>query len=390
MASPIIMPAKVREGRSGRARLELRERIISGGVSDPLPSEHLLAKELGVAQSTIHLAMLSLEQEGLLFREGRLRRLNLARKTKESNNQLLNRSIIILSPFRVPRKEQGPFYHKSRGWFEGVSDGAIDMVRESELHTMIIRPDAITPEMIQQLVENRPEGLVIPEIPTLHKEAFEALVNPFIAAKIPVAAYYANYEMPTVDRVKSDHEAGAYQLTRFLQQQGRTRILPIATSGSVNFLWYRERRCGYERAMHEAGLEPLPSLEVPDSGWDSYITEERIKRVSRLYVGYLIDALAGVDAIMATTDGDVAYVNNALALLGHDLTEKIMVTGYDNYWTDMPDCALPLLPPVASMEKFNYESGKALVQLIRDRNSGILPPTPTERVIAPKLIAPVI
>lgn len=389
MAVPVIMPAKVRAGRTGHARLILRERIISGGVSDPLPSEHVLAKELGVAQSTIHLAMLSLEQEGLLFREGRLRRLNSGQKFQASNNQLINRSIIILSPYRVSKHEQGTHYHKSHGWLEGISDGAIDLVRESDLHAMIIRPDALTPELIQQLVAERPEGLVIPEIPNLSYEAFTALVNPFIVAKIPVAAYCASFDIPSVDRVKSDHESGAYQLTNYLLQQGRKRILPLISSKMRDCLWAKERRRGYERAMLEAGLEPLPSLEIPETDWTGYITEERIKRISRLYVGYLIDIYNQVDALMAITDGDIAYVHHALKLLGPDLNQKIMVTGYDNYWTDTPDCALENIPLVASVEKFNYESGQALVQMIQDRNSGKLPPTPTERVIAPKLITSV-
>jgi len=390
MASTPSNVASETEMSRGQTRVILRQRIIAGGVSDPLPSEHYFAKELGVAQSTVHRAMISFEREGLLSRDGRLRRLVTLPKTKETQ-RLLNRSIVVFTPYRLPVKNRGQLSHNDHGWIEGVNDGAIAAVQEGDLNTLILRPETISPDTIQQLLEERPEGVVIPDIVKFSRDKFEALINPFVAAKIPVAAFCAAFETPTVDCVKSDHENGSYQLTQYLLKQGRKRILRMVKQNTQSLLWVQERQHGYERAMHEAGIEPLPPLEMPDS--DLAITsygEERVNRLSRFCLGYLYNLVSQVDAIMTISDGDIPFVAKAIKMLGRDPANDLLLTGYDNYWSDTPERNVEPTPPVATIDKLNYESGQELVRLIMDRKEGKLPPTPVVRVITPKLITPLI
>ncbi len=69
------------------------------------------------------------------------------------------------------------------------------------------------------------------------------------------------------DRVVFDHEAGAYQLTRWLIGQGRRRPLFLQPA-TINRLWLSRRYAGYARAMAEAGLRAwAPLVEAPAFEW---------------------------------------------------------------------------------------------------------------------------
>ena len=100
-----------------------------------------------------------------------------------------------------------------------------------------------------------------------------------------------------IDAVTSDHEAGSYALTKWLISQGRKRILrfwQLAVSGPSEVQpWLTQRNAGYERAMRECGVEPLPAVEIFDPGYHNFNnTEEDFKLQSRLMAGYLVEHLA--------------------------------------------------------------------------------------------------
>jgi DNA-binding transcriptional regulator YhcF (GntR family) len=56
----------------------LREELLRGALSDPLPGVHALTAELGANHNTVHKALRLLEQEGVLLAQGPGRRRRIA------------------------------------------------------------------------------------------------------------------------------------------------------------------------------------------------------------------------------------------------------------------------------------------------------------------------
>ena len=79
--------------------------------------------------------------------------------------------------------------------------------------------------------------------------------------RLPVVVNDDGPTLSQYDRVISDHEIGAYELTSWLLGQGRRRILPLWGVDRERY-WVKMREAGYQRAMREAGLEPLPAVYV--------------------------------------------------------------------------------------------------------------------------------
>ncbi len=109
---------------------------------------------------------------------------------------------------------------------------------------------------LDALFAAQPSGMVATSSVNGDPVALEALRR-CREAGIPAVAYGNAPELRDYDRAYSDHRAGSRDLTRWLLAHGRRRIVPFFPLEPSMF-WETERIAGYEEAMREAGLEPLP------------------------------------------------------------------------------------------------------------------------------------
>jgi DNA-binding LacI/PurR family transcriptional regulator len=193
-------------------------------------------------------------------------------------------------------------------------------------------------------------------------------------------------ELEAYDRVLSDHEAGSYELTRFLIAQGRRRLLNVWTAPATGY-WFAKRRAGYERALHEAGLEPLPDLIVPPF-IPAHGRRDAFERAVRQMASFFIEPFSAsppVDALLMATDIDALGAAAACRLFHKVPNEDVAIAGYDDFWLDCEETQFESCPPL-TMNKRDAEMGEALVQLLLDRTSGKLPDSPQSRLIKPRLV----
>lgn len=361
------------------ARTLLREWLSSDSVPNPLPSEHQIARNLGVAQPTVHRALIMLEQEGLVTREGRLRRPTSS--LTSSSGHVLNSSIIVIAPYRSDENT-----NHGDAWIEGSTRGVYEMISRGDLNALILKPESLLEHTACQLIKNQPTGVVVPEIYKVTQEKMKKLITPFIQAQIPVAVYSGEFESPEADQIVSDHEAGSYLLTRWLIAQGRRRIYRRELPEYAHIRWVSERRKGYEKAMREAGLEPFGGITIRDLPNTEFISEQTIEIRSRLWAGYLYPYKNNIDAMMVDSDGEIPILSRALRILGFIPNQDVTMVGYDDYWSEIPERQYEPIPPLATIDKLNRTAGRELVQLILDRSAGKLPTGPIIRTIQPKLI----
>ena len=99
----------------------------------------------------------------------------------------------------------------------------------------------------------------------------------------------------------SDHEAGAYALTKWLIGQGRKRILrfwQVAVGGPSEVQpWLTKLNAGYERAMRECGVSRASRGNFDPANTTLTIAREDFELQSRLMAGYLVEHLRGPNAI---------------------------------------------------------------------------------------------
>lgn len=373
-----------------RARVEHRVRSwIDRGrlaVGQEIPSETKLANELSVARGTVRSALKRLEAEGLLeCSQGRTRRVKSGPPVALSRS-LLSRVFVVLAP---PVRDDPR--HRQSGWSEWITQGVIQALRARSLHVLTLDPTEVRPAELSGLMQQTPAGVLVPEVfrgLCADPAAGLPLLSRLRDAGVPAVAYGGDPRLAPFNRVVSDHEAGAYALTRYLVQSGRRRPLMLIEQPGQTY-WLTARRSGYERAMREAGLEPVPPLTMPPFPAEREPSAEFFDSVSRYVMGHLYEHLAGtqpVDAILAMSDGKVFPIARACELLGKRVHEDVAVVGYDNYWQDSWERAYTELSPLATIDKQNFEMGRQMVELLLDRADSDSIEAAQTRVVPPRLV----
>lgn len=369
--------------RAPQARVihSLKQWMTEGELSagTPLPSERALSEQFQVNRGTVRRALQILQDEGLLrTQNGRTR---IVTAQSQARTGALRTSVALLAPLfsELPSNEN------RAGRIEYIGRGALEAIRGIGKHAMSLNPDCLTREEVRQLASEQPFGVVITDIAANPARAVE-LAQWFSEAGVPVCSYGDMPANTGLDRVTSDQEDGCYQLTKYLISKGRRRILNF-WSAPLDLYWNQQRTAGYERAMREAGLEPLAPVQMPPfpvTNGDISIFQEG----TRATVGYLVEHLVGpepVDALMVSTDNDYFGVAAACRLCGKEPQQEVLIAGYDNYWVDDEKRAYEPTVPVATIDKRNKEMGTALVQLLADRVEGRLPEGPQRRLVKPAL-----
>lgn len=382
MAHPVV------ENSSPRARAvrTLREWIQKGVLKrgETLPSEHALSLQLEVGKATVGRALHVLEEEGLLRLVSA--RTRVVSAPSLSNQRLVQKAVVVLWP--SVNIDTRPVMG---GWSEAIVKGMLNGIRDAGLHSLALNPGTMTTADVEQLIRERPCAVTVPDIlhgPFSKEDAAGHFLRRLAEARIPVVCYGDSASFQHCDRVTSDHEDGSYALTRLLIERGRKRICMFWDT-PFSFYWSHGRRRGYERAMKEAGLEPLPVIEVPPGDPRVDGEEARFKAFVRRFAGYLVEVLLGndpPDALMMASDGLVGAAAGALRLFNKRPNKDILLVGYDNYWRETPWLPFESCGPVATVDKRNYECGQEMIRLLTERLEGKLPPEPQCRVVKPELL----
>jgi DNA-binding LacI/PurR family transcriptional regulator len=316
-----------------------------------------------------------MEVEGLIIRRtGRTR--TVAGHADRPEGVLVNSVIVIAEAMDI--QSDLPVY----GWGGYVGAGAVRALGEEGLHAMLVSPQRLDSESLSRLLAGHPRGLIVPEIdlPTANTQRWLELA----AESRTVAVVFGDEVGSEVfDRVVPDHATGAYELTRWLLQQGRRAIRQFWTNGPPT-RWAQARRAGYKRAMKEAGLEPLEEICRTQGEYPTLDGPGIFAAEAEATAGTLIPYAMGAkptDAIMVDTDGHVAMIASAMSKLGKVPNKDIWLVGYDDYWDQSPTAEFNATPPLASVDKRNFECGRQMSMLLHERLEGKLPSEPQVRLI---------
>ena len=363
-----------------QARVEqfLRRWVQSKAPAESLPSERDLAEQLSVSRTTVRRALAALARHGLLTREGR--HLRVAGTPLQEDGRLLARTIVMLMPAMQETDTQ------RMQWNEYLSFGSAKALRSAGLNVLSVIEKDVEDGEIQAIVRQRPMGVLIPE--TFRDPARTLRAARLVSqAGIPVVIYGGAPEHAVFDRVMSDHEAGSAMLTEYFIDRGFKRIVQLWPKPWEHY-WFQARQRGYEKAMRQAGLEPLGNLQTgavnPCGG-----NRDNFETQVRLIAGHLVPALTTLpcpEVLLCGSDRDVAYTIAACRLFGKEVGRDIQVAGYDGYLAMCEEREFEPGLPAATVSKENQRMGEQMVEVLLDRIGGKLPEGPQTRVVRPRLV----
>lgn len=381
---PVAEEAEVPlQNEAPRARvLRTMRQWIKQGVlpaGETLPSERDISVRLGVALATVQRALKVLEEEGLVVKHpGRTRTVA---EPKESDKGLMKDSVFVIGI----GYEDTPADSQPLGWGGYVAAGSLRALSEAGLHTMVLVPEGAKIAGLDRLLASGPMGLIVPEIDIIGVDPC-GWARLGAEAGVPTVVFGDESGCQMFDRVAPDHEAGGYELTKWILSRGRRQIRQYWTFATMS-AWGLARQRGYERAMREAGLEPLEAIVSLDAEYHDEGTVA-FKARSQAAAGAMLPFIHGeksTDAIMVVTDGSVSPVIGALGLLGKKANVDVDIVGYDNYWEQVWERDLVPAGPLATVDKNNIEIGRQLVSLLLERRGGSLPVGPQLRLVKPTL-----
>ncbi len=340
-----------------------------------------------VSRTTVRAALRQLAGEGLLKSAG-TRGLIVAETLRSETQALLAGTVIVLSePGDIPKPVQG----HAAGLESVIQMGVIDRLNGSATHALCLNCQEISTAQIQRLIEERPKGMIALRH-AIQTRAGQAILNQFRRDGIRVVAYGDVPEVRDDDTLVSDHEAGSYELTRWLIETGKTRILrywQMPQTDARTPEWLARRDAGHERAMRQAGLEPIPALLAPSLPKQPRDAGE-FAMWSQLAAGQLLGHLgpgaSRPEAIMCISDSVVPPAAAACRMLGVEPNRDVALVGYDHSWADLRFGEWEPTAPLATVDKDNYAIGRMLAELLLDRVTGKLPPEPQHRLAAPRLV----
>lgn len=354
-----------------------------------LPPERTLAKQFGVSRPTLRNVLGELERRQLIQTGQRgQRKTRHAPHPPPAAQTVLTDTIVLVTD--LPGVAHVPA-GRPTGWSGYVYTGASEMIHEQKLHVLNVRHTSLIGTQIEQLIAEHPRGVVVLDN-ALQSANGRQLLDRAQAAHLPVVV--EGLSCPALagfDTVGPDHEAGAYQLTKWLIARGARRILRYYDRGAVQQrpVWLRARDCGTEHALTAAGLTILPPVFHPDVGGPPDTPQAftaLAHAVADVLVGPVQQSAPTPDAIMAISDGYVPVLAAACRLLRQTPNRDIALVGYDNYWLESPERRWEPTAPLATIDKLNPQIGRALVQLLLDRIAGQLPVEPQHRLVQSQFV----
>lgn len=168
-------------------------------------------------------------------------------------------------------------------------------------------------EVVEDLLRQRVDGLVLTVTDARSSDVLQALAQeatPFVLA-------YHQPENPRYSAVSVDNRAGMALATRHLLAAGHRRIGMVAGS-ALQSDRARLRYAGYQEAMHGAGLEALPLIEMPAHTQADFAAIEPWLRGPQ-----------APSALLCSNDLLAISLINALRRNGWSVPQQLSVMGFD-------------------------------------------------------------
>jgi LacI family repressor for deo operon, udp, cdd, tsx, nupC, and nupG len=159
-----------------------------------------------------------------------------------------------------------------------------------------------------------------------------------------------------------DHRQAAVDAVQYLINRGHKRIALLGANES--YLWARQRRAGYELAMHRARIEIDPQLLRIARGTDYSFGMEA--------AGALLAQEIPPTALFAVSDTLAIGAIKAFRRAGRRVPEDLAVVGFD----DIP-LSEAFEPALTTITQPMFELGVAAAELLLERISGRTPQSRT-------------
>ncbi len=369
-------------GKLSRSEMvtRLRAHVDSGEFAEsfPLPSERVLSDRFSSHRTTVRRALKQLIDEGVLRREGR--RIMITGRTKGC---LSGTAALLVPP---PVKDHEPEVWRS--WSEYITLNLSRGISEAGLNLLSLHPDQLTADTLVRLAQMRPLGVLVPEVFGLNTAAVIELCDAVVAHDLRVVVSGGDPLFGKYDRVASDHVYGGKILAEALIGEHRTRLAHVA-AGSFDTYWMKARAEGAADACAAAGVAEPRRIIVPPVF--ALRTQDSFDAHVKLIAGHLVSHLGpqlDVDALMVASDRESYAVAAAVNLFGKVPGRDIAICGFDNIYSLCEERQFESFTPHFTVDKHNETMGRQMLELLRDRVDGKLPPEPQLRLVEPTLLRP--
>jgi len=149
----------------------------------------------------------------------------------------------------------------------------------------------------------------------LESDKMHMAINQIQDDQIPVVLCNVNYDELDVPTVTIDYEKATYEITKQLLEKGKKDIYLLSTVRKYTVNTHKVK--GYEKAMTEAGLEPLIFRTSGDVSINKYHFEEFIKNKH-------------IEAVIAVRDSIAVSFMNIAINAGYQVPQDIEVIGLQN------------------------------------------------------------
>lgn len=198
-------------------------------------------------------------------------------------------------------------------------------------------------ESIRQVLAEQVDGIIFmnDELEDKEMDEVKELVHKAVTPMVLANVYS---ESDTLPSVMIDYEEAAYKVTKELIEQGKKKIYMLTTVRrySVNF----GKVAGYEKAMKEAGLEPL----VFRTSGDVSINSQHFRE-------FFADKK--VDAALSVRDSIAISFMNVMQDKGLRVPEDLSVIGFQN-----TKYAVLSRPTLTCVENSVYDIGAVAMRLL--------------------------
>lgn len=177
-------------------------------------------------------------------------------------------------------------------------------------------------------------------------------VQRVIDLDVPIVCMGESIDHPSVDRVITDGEQGAWDATRHLLSRGATRIAMIAGSKDLN----NDRISGYRSALRSVGQRVSRKL-VAYGDWTRDGGREAMHE--------LIKVDPTIDAVFCGNDLMAIGAMDALSELGRSIPDDVALVGFDDI-----EAASLVRPALTTIANPAYDSGRAAGQVLLKRMRG--------------------
>jgi len=186
---------------------------------------------------------------------------------------------------------------------------------------------------------------------------------------IPVVLIDRKIPGTQIDLVRADSEGGAYRLIKHLIELGHKRIVTITGPREVSTS--SDRVSGYQRAMHEAGLEDLESVYYGSftqaSGYE--LARQALELAPRPTAIFGANNFISIGVLKALRDTQLR------------VPEDVTVVGFD----DLPP-SMVIEPILTVASQPAYEMGSQAAELLLKRISNELPGSNQEVILPTEMI----